>query len=78
MLGLLGLFLFLAAFFVSPFLDGSEERAIEFGLRCIATAMGTWLAAGLLAGTMTWGSALSLAAFGGAMLGFAELVRRLG
>lgn len=74
-LGWLGLALFLAALIVSPFLDGSTERAVEFGMRCIAAAMGSWLAAGLFAGTMTWGTAMFLVAFGAAMVGFAELVR---
>lgn len=74
-LGIVGLLSFLAAFVVSPFLSGSEERSIEFGLRCIAAAMGCWLVAGLLARTMTWVAGLFLACFGAVMLLFAALVR---
>ena len=75
LLGQLGLALFLAAFVVPWFLDGSTERAVQFGMRCVASAMGCWLVAGLVAGSMNLGAGVFLLAFGGAMLGFAELVR---
>jgi hypothetical protein len=75
LLGQLGLVLFLAAFVVPWFLDGSTERALQFGMRCVASAMACWLVAGLVAGSMNLGAGVFLLAFGGAMLGFAELIR---
>lgn len=78
LLSQLGLLLFLAAFVVPWFLDGSPERALQVGMRGVATAMVCWLLAGLIAGTMNWGAAIFLLFFGGAMLGFAELARRGG
>ena len=75
LLGQLGLLLFLAAFIVPWFLDGSAERALQVGMRCMATAVACWLLAGLIAGTMNWGAALFLLFFAGAMLGFAEVAR---
>lgn len=75
LLGQLGLLLFLAAFVVPWFLDGSTERAVQFGMRCVASAMGTWLLAAVVAGTLTVGAGVFMVAFGGAMLGFAELMK---
>lgn len=75
LLGQLGLALFLAAFVVPWFLDGSTERAVQFGMRCVASALGCWLVAGLVAGSMNWGAGALLLAFGGALLGVAELLR---
>lgn len=70
-----GLLCFLAAF-IGPFvIDGSTERALQFGLRSMGTAMGAFLLAGIVAGTMTGASGLFLLVFSGAMFGFAELAR---
>lgn len=70
-----GLLCFLAAF-VGPFLlDGSSERALQFGLRCMGTAMSAFLLAGIVAGTMTGAPGVFLLVFAGAMFGFAELAR---
>ena len=75
LLGQLGLLLFLAAFVMPWFLDGSTERAVQFGLRCVASAMGLWLFSALAAGTLTLGAAVFLLVFGGALAGAAELMR---
>lgn len=74
LLAQLGLLLFLAAFVGPFFIDGNEERAVEFGLRCIASAMGSWLLSGLLAGTMTGIGFLFLSSFAGILLGLAALI----
>lgn len=74
----LGGLVFLAAFIAPWFLPGSTERALQLGMRCVASALGLWLMAGLLARTMHVGAAVFLVTFGGAMLGFAELARRGG
>lgn len=71
----LGLLLFVAAFVGPFFIDGNEERAVEFGLRSIASAIGSWLLSGLLAGTMTGVGFLFLASFAGILLGLAALIR---
>jgi hypothetical protein len=76
LLGQLGGLVFLAAFVVPWFLDGSTERALQFGMRCVAAAMAMWVLAGLLARTMVWGTAVFLLFFGGTALGVAELLRR--
>lgn len=75
LLGQLGLLLFVGAFAVPWFLDGSTERALQFGMRCVASAMGCWLLSAGVAGTLNVGAAVFLLCFGGALLGFAELMR---
>jgi hypothetical protein len=75
LLSQLGGLLFLAAFIAPWFIDGSEARAIQLGLRCVTAALGCWLLAGIVAGTMTWIAAVFLLIFGGTFLGFAELAR---
>jgi hypothetical protein len=72
----LGGLVFLAAFVIPWFLDGSTERALQFAMRCVASAMGMWVLAGLLARTMAWGAAFFLLFFGATALGVAELLRR--
>ncbi|MFO1327536.1 MAG: hypothetical protein U1F56_24685 [Rubrivivax sp.] len=74
-LGLLGLAVFVAAFAGGLFLDGSSERAVQFGLRCAGTSFLIWLGSGLLAGTMTTVAAAVMALLGGVLLFFAELMR---
>jgi hypothetical protein len=74
LLSQLGLLLVLAALIGPHFLSGTTERAIVFGLRVGATALGVWIVAGLLAGTMTWPSFAFLTIFLLAMLGVGELV----
>lgn len=76
LLGQLGGLVFLAAFIAPWFLDGSTERALQLGMRCVAVSMGLWLVAGLVARTMHLGAAVFLLFFGSAMLGFGELLRR--
>lgn len=73
--GNLGLLLVLAALIVPHFLPGSTERSIAFGLRTGATALGSWIVAGLLARTMDWAGAAFLALFVLVMLGISELMR---
>lgn len=75
LLGQLGLLLFVGAFAVPWLLDGSTERAVQFGMRCVASAMGCWLLSAGVAGTLNVGAAVFLLTFGGALLGFAELMR---
>lgn len=77
LLGLLGLAVFVTAFFGGMFLDGSTERAIQFGLRSAGTAFGIWLVSGLLAGTMTAVPAAVTLLIGGLLLLAAEVMRRL-
>lgn len=72
-----GLLVFLAAFIAPFFLDGSSERAWQFGLRAAGTAFALWLLAGITAGTMTWVPGFVLVAFSAALIGFAELARRV-
>lgn len=74
LLGNLGLLLVLAALIGPLFLPGTTERAIAFGLRTGATALGVWIVAGLLAGTMQWPAVAFLLIFVLAMLGVGELV----
>lgn len=68
-----GLLCMLAAF-IGPFLlDGSTERAVQFGLRTMGTAVATFLLAGMVAGTMTGPAGIFLVVFSAAMFGFGQL-----
>lgn len=68
-----GLLCMLAAF-IGPFLlDGTTERALQFGLRAMGTAVASFLLAGMVAGTMTGPAGIFLVVFSGAMFGFAQL-----
>lgn len=68
LLGTVGLLVFLAAFAVPWFMSGPTERGIQFGVRAVAMAMGIWIVAGMLVGTMTWPAGVFLAFFAVVML----------
>lgn len=74
LIGQLGLLLVLAALIAPHFLPGTTERAIAFGLRTGATALGCFIVSGLLAGSMAWPAVAFLMIFVLAMLGVGELV----
>jgi hypothetical protein len=74
-LGWLGLLVFVAAFIGPALLDGSGERAAQFGLRSAAAAFIIWLFGSAFAGNLGRVAALVMLALAGALLGLGELVR---
>lgn len=76
--GQLGGLVFLAAIVLPFLLPGSLERAVGFGLRALATALGLLIVGGLLGRTLHGGAAAFLGFFALVALGVATMVKHTG